>query len=55
MKNLALLENVARERLVTTEQAEKKMGLSGCCGDLRIVEISIVAVIARSSESCVYK
>jgi hypothetical protein len=46
-----LLEAVARERLVKTEQAGK--GLSGCYGDLWIVEISSGAAIACSSESCV--
>jgi hypothetical protein len=32
LKNLQLLEIVARERLVKTQKAEKR--LSGCCGDL---------------------
>jgi Ser-tRNA(Ala) deacylase AlaX len=42
-----LLEAVARERLVKTVGWKR---LSGCCGDLRIVEISDSAVIACSSE-----
>jgi hypothetical protein len=46
-----LIEVVARERLVKTEQAEKR--LSGSCDDFLIVEISGGAVIACSSESCV--
>jgi hypothetical protein len=32
LKNLPLLEAVARERLMKTQQAEKR--ISGCCGDL---------------------
>jgi hypothetical protein len=46
-----LLEVVARERLVKTQQVQKR--LSGCCGDLWIVEISDSAVITCSSEWCV--
>jgi hypothetical protein len=38
-----LLEAVARERPVKTQQAGKRLG--GCCGDLWIVEISSGAVI----------
>jgi hypothetical protein len=45
-----LLEPVARERLVKTASWKK---LSGCCGDLGIVEISGGSVIACSSESCI--
>jgi hypothetical protein len=36
---------------VKTQQAGKR--LSGCCGDLRIVEISGGAEITSTSESCV--
>jgi hypothetical protein len=42
----ALLEAVARERLVKTQQAAKR--LSVCCGDLLIVEISGDAVFICS-------
>jgi hypothetical protein len=51
-KGSPLLEAVARERLLKTQQAGKR--LSGCCGDLWIVEISGGAVITCSSESCVW-
>jgi hypothetical protein len=46
-----LLDAVDRERLVKTQQDAKR--LSGCCGELRIVEISDKAVITCSSEWCV--
>jgi hypothetical protein len=46
-----LLEAVARERLVKTQQAVKS--LSVCCDDLWIVEIGGGAVITCTSESCV--
>jgi hypothetical protein len=46
-----LLEAFVRERLVKAQEAEKM--LSGCCGDLWIVEIRGGAVIACISESCV--
>jgi hypothetical protein len=48
-----ILEAAARERLVKTQQARKR--LSRCCDDLWVVEISGGAVIACSSESCVCK
>jgi hypothetical protein len=47
-----LLEAVAKERLMKTQQAGKR--LSVCCGDFWIVEISGDAVIACSSKLCVY-
>jgi hypothetical protein len=46
-----LLEVVTRERLLKTRQARKR--LSGCCWDLRIVEISSGTVITCSSEWCI--
>jgi hypothetical protein len=45
-----LLEAVARERLVKTQQAGRR--LSGCCGDLWIVGIGDGSVIACSTKSC---
>jgi hypothetical protein len=47
-----LLEAVARKRLMKSQQAGKRH--SGCCGDLKIVEINESAVITCSS-SDVYK
>jgi hypothetical protein len=47
----ALLEAVDRERLLKTQQAGKR--LSGCCGDLRSVEISDSVVITCSSDWCI--
>jgi hypothetical protein len=46
-----LLEAVARGRLLKTQQIGKR--LTGCCGDLSIVEISDSVVITCSSEWCV--
>jgi hypothetical protein len=46
-----LLEAVARERLLKTQQAGNR--LSGCCGDLKNVEIRDGAVITCSSEWCI--
>jgi hypothetical protein len=42
---------VARERLLKSQQVAKRS--SGCCGDLRIVEISGGAVITCISEWCI--
>jgi hypothetical protein len=47
-----LLEAVARERPMKAQQAGK--GLSGCCGDLKRVEISDSVVITYNYECCVY-
>jgi hypothetical protein len=45
---MQLLEAIAREWLVKTQQAEKRLS----CSDLLIVEISGVAVIACNSKLC---
>jgi hypothetical protein len=45
-----LLEAVARQQLIKTLGW---ISFNGCCGDLRVVEISDGAVIARGQEWCV--